>query len=120
MGRRGQETSNPESKWGSLEEKYRLMCMQVLNHRFKYYVLAKTEISDQEYDVLESDLKKFEQENPDLVHPNTPTKSVGSSEWNTYPRSIRMLHEYEYLNPPFVEEKQIPKKDKKKIVTIWD
>lgn len=78
-------------------------------------------MSDFEYDALEVDLKDFEKENPELVHPNSPTKKIGSSDWETYPRSIRMMYQYEYLTPPIIKEevKQI-KKDIKKINTIWD
>jgi len=75
-----------------LEEQYTKMCMEVLRHRFLYYVLSETEISDQAYDKLESALKAFETKHPDLVHPETPTKNVGSSIASTYPRSIQHLY----------------------------
>lgn len=68
------------------------MCMQILRHRFLYYVLAKPIISDFEYDALESKLREFESAHPDLVHPKTPTKFVGSNLPWDYPLGIQHLY----------------------------
>jgi len=46
-------------------------------HDRLYYVLAKPEISDFEYDQLFSELKKLEATHPELMTPNSPTQRVG-------------------------------------------
>src|SRR2546429_2033527 len=47
------------------------------HHNFLYYVEAKPEISDKEYDKLYDELKKLETENPELITPDSPTQRVG-------------------------------------------
>ena len=46
------------------------------NHR--YYVLNDPEIDDREYDRLISELKKLEEEHPEIYDPSSPTLRVGS------------------------------------------
>ena len=46
-------------------------------HNYKYYVEAKPEISDREYDLLLEELKKLETEHPELATPDSPTQRVG-------------------------------------------
>ncbi|HEV3203237.1 MAG TPA: NAD-dependent DNA ligase LigA [Gemmataceae bacterium] len=46
-------------------------------HNHKYYVEAKPEISDREFDNLLDELKKLEVEHPELVTPDSPTQRVG-------------------------------------------
>ena len=47
------------------------------NHNYKYYVEAKPEISDREYDNLLEELKQLETEHPELATPDSPTQRVG-------------------------------------------
>ncbi len=47
------------------------------HHNYKYYVEARPEISDREFDRLLDELKKIEEANPDLVTPDSPTQRVG-------------------------------------------
>lgn len=47
------------------------------HHNYQYYVLAKPEISDREFDKLLEELKKIEAEHPELVTPDSPTQRVG-------------------------------------------
>ncbi len=49
----------------------------ILEHDYKYYILAEPEISDQEYDLLIKELEKLESENPDLITEDSPTQRVG-------------------------------------------
>jgi len=44
---------------------------------YRYYVLAKPNISDYEYDKLLEELEKLEKEFPEFDDPNSPTKRVG-------------------------------------------
>lgn len=47
------------------------------HHNHKYYVEAKPEISDREFDRLLDELKKLEEEHPELATPDSPTRRVG-------------------------------------------
>src|SRR6516162_9749035 len=47
------------------------------HHNYKYYVEAKPEISDREFDKLLTELKQIEEDHPDLVTPDSPTQRVG-------------------------------------------
>src|SRR5439155_13097925 len=47
------------------------------HHNYLYYVDAKPEISDKEYDKLYDELKKLETDNPELITPDSPTQRVG-------------------------------------------
>jgi DNA ligase (NAD+) len=46
-------------------------------HNYKYYVEAKPEISDREFDKLLDELKEIEAKHPDLRTPDSPTQRVG-------------------------------------------
>ena len=50
---------------------------ELQRHDHLYYVEARPEISDREYDALYAELKKLEAEFPDLVSPDSPTQRVG-------------------------------------------
>ena len=50
---------------------------QINHHNYLYYVEAKPEISDREFDRLLDELKKIEAEHPELVTPDSPTQRVG-------------------------------------------
>ena len=50
---------------------------EIRRHEDLYYVLDDPQISDAEYDKLLELLQKLEQENPDLVSPDSPTQRVG-------------------------------------------
>jgi DNA ligase (NAD+) len=63
-------------------------------HEHRYYVLNEPLISDFEYDKLYKDLEKIEQENPEIVTPDSPTQRVGNSlnkEFVTVPHLVSML-----------------------------
>src|SRR5205807_995998 len=50
---------------------------QIDHHNYLYYVEAKPEISDREFDKLLDELKQIEAEHPELVIPESPTQRVG-------------------------------------------
>src|SRR5262245_4027303 len=50
---------------------------QLEYHNYKYYVEAKPEISDREFDRLLDELKELEAKHPELVTPDSPTQRVG-------------------------------------------
>ncbi len=49
----------------------------IREHDYKYYVLAEPSISDEEYDRLMKELEQYENENPELITPDSPTQRVG-------------------------------------------
>jgi DNA ligase (NAD+) len=48
------------------------------HHNYRYHVLDDPEVSDADYDRLFDELKKLEEEHPELVTPDSPTQRVGS------------------------------------------
>jgi DNA ligase (NAD+) len=47
-------------------------------HNHLYYVLDQPEVSDAQYDVLMNELRRLEEEHPELVRPDSPTQRVGA------------------------------------------
>ena len=52
---------------------------QIEQHNYRYHVLDDPEVSDAEYDRLMRELKTLEEENPDLITPDSPTQRVGAT-----------------------------------------
>src|SRR5215831_1756331 len=51
---------------------------RLIDHRnYLYYVEARQEISDREFDRLLEELKELEAKHPELVTPDSPTQRVG-------------------------------------------
>ena len=50
---------------------------EIRHHEYLYYVQDQPEISDAEYDELIRQLQSLEQENPELLTPDSPTQRVG-------------------------------------------
>lgn len=51
--------------------------MVITHHDYLYYVEAKPEISDREYDRLVTELKQIEADHPALITPDSPTQRPG-------------------------------------------
>lgn len=51
---------------------------EIRKHDYNYYVLAQPEISDYEYDQLYKELEKLEDEHPEFITKDSPTRRVGS------------------------------------------
>ena len=60
-----------------VEKRIEQLREQIRDHDYKYFVLNEQAISDQEYDKLVKELEKLENENPDLITPDSPTQRVG-------------------------------------------
>ena len=52
---------------------------QINHHNYRYYVLDSPEISDAEYDELMVELRRLEEEHPELIAPESPTQRVGAA-----------------------------------------
>jgi DNA ligase (NAD+) len=50
---------------------------QIRRHQHLYYVEARPEIGDEDYDRLERELRELEAQHPDLATPDSPTQRVG-------------------------------------------
>jgi DNA ligase (NAD+) len=50
----------------------------ISHHNHRYYVLDDPEISDEEYDVLFDELRRLEEEHPELRTADSPTQRVGA------------------------------------------
>ncbi len=57
-------------------------------HDRLYYLSGEPEISDREYDALFEKLRKLEDENPELITPDSPTRRVGGEPLKEF-RSVR-------------------------------
>jgi DNA ligase (NAD+) len=67
---------------------------EIRRHEHLYYVRSHPEISDQEYDALEGELRDLEALFPDLVTPDSPTQRVGerpSEEFPSFAHRVPML-----------------------------
>jgi len=67
---------------------------KILRHDHLYYVEARPEISDRDYDALFSELLDLERLHPDLVTPDSPTQRVGGtpiSQFTTVFHAVPML-----------------------------
>jgi DNA ligase (NAD+) len=65
---------------------------EIRHHEELYYVQDNPEISDREYDELLARLKQLEEENPELIAPDSPTQRVGG-------RAAEGFNEYVHRRP---------------------
>lgn len=66
----------------------------IRQHEYQYYVLDDPKIPDAEYDKLMQQLRDLEQQNPDLITPESPTQRVGGvalSQFSTVRHEMPML-----------------------------
>jgi DNA ligase (NAD+) len=64
---------------------------QIRRHEHLYYALNRPEISDQQYDALESELRSLEAQFPDLVTPDSPTQRVGETPSREFPTVVHRV-----------------------------
>ena len=65
-------------------ESYRSLAYECNEYAYAYYILDSPTISDQEYDKKYQLLKTFEQHNPLLIDPKSPTQFVGYTPQDTF------------------------------------
>ncbi len=61
----------------SIRERIDDLRRQINQHNYKYYVEAKPDISDRDFDKLLEELNQLEEQHPELVTPDSPTQRVG-------------------------------------------
>ncbi|MCX6022373.1 MAG: NAD-dependent DNA ligase LigA, partial [Chloroflexi bacterium] len=59
-------------------DRIRWLRQQIDHHNYRYHVLDSPEISDAAYDALMQELRRLEEEHPDLITPDSPTQRVGA------------------------------------------
>lgn len=76
-------------------------------HRYLYHVLDREEISEAALDSLKHELKKLEEEFPELVTPDSPTRRVGGRPLDKFVKvehAVRMLSLEDVFNETEFEE----------------
>jgi DNA ligase (NAD+) len=61
----------------AVEKKIETLREKIRQHEYLYYVLDKPELTDADFDKLMNELKRIEEEHPELVTPDSPTQRVG-------------------------------------------
>lgn len=89
------KAQNDVSEIEALLRKRRRQC---LVHRYLYYVLNESLVTDQQYDMWERELRELVTKHPeaskrDPLEPFCPANTVGSSNLDDYPRVIDQLAE---------------------------
>jgi DNA ligase (NAD+) len=77
------------------------------HHRYLYHVLDREEISEAALDSLKHELKKLEDEFPDLITPDSPTQRVGGRPLEKFVKvehAVRMLSLEDVFNEAEFEE----------------
>lgn len=82
---------------------------EIERHNRLYYVEARPEISDREYDLLIEELRLLEERHPELATPDSPTRRVGSdlaplSEFAPVRHAVAMLSIANTYNPGELRE----------------
>ena len=61
------------------------LAAELLRHQYLYYVQARPEISDEEYDRMFDELLRLEKRFPQYASANSPSRRIGSDLDNTFP-----------------------------------
>lgn len=78
----------------SLLKRVKQLRGEILEHDYRYYVLARPTVSDGQYDKLMRELQHLEAQHPELVTPDSPTQRVGgqpTKEFPTVAHAVPML-----------------------------
>ena len=62
-----------------VQERVEKLRQEIRHHDYLYYVLDRPEITDQAYDALMRELRRLEEQWPELVTPDSPTQRVGGA-----------------------------------------
>jgi len=78
----------------SIQKEIETLSRKILDHDYRYYVLAQPIISDEEYDGLMRRLQELERQYPEFAAPDSPTQRVGGQvrkEFSTVMHAVPML-----------------------------
>ncbi|MBN2301486.1 MAG: NAD-dependent DNA ligase LigA, partial [Lentisphaerae bacterium] len=73
-----------DSHDSGLKRKAALLRKEINRHNHLYYVQAKPEISDRDYDLLYAELETIERAHPELITADSPTLRVGGAPLNEF------------------------------------
>lgn len=82
------------------EAKKRLEILKEMieNHRYLYYVKDQPDISDEEYDALEREVREIETEFPDLLTEDSPTQRVGGAPIDEFKKVNHKVPQWSFGN----------------------
>ena len=80
--------------------------IELHRHDYLYYVLAKPEISDEQYDKLMTELQDLEKQYPELITPDSPTQRVGGEPTKEFPTVEHVIPMLSLANAYSEEEMQ--------------
>lgn len=83
-----------DSEFEKAKERHEFLCKEIERHNELYYVYAKPEITDYEYDMLMKELEEIEKKYPQLITPYSPTQRVGGrviDEFQSVEHAVPML-----------------------------
>ena len=63
----------------NISEKIRALIEQLNEYNYQYYILDRPTVEDYVYDAMLRELEILEQENPEMVYPDSPTQRVGGA-----------------------------------------
>ena len=72
----------------NIQNQIKQLRMQLDEHNYNYYVLAKPVISDQAYDKLMRELQGLEKIHPEYLTPDSPSQRVGGEPLESF-KSVR-------------------------------
>jgi len=78
----------------SIKKEIETLSRKILDHDYRYYILAQPTISDEEYDRLMRRLQELERQYPALALSDSPTQRVGGQiikEFSTVTHAVPML-----------------------------
>ncbi len=84
------------------------LAAEIRRHDHAYYVLARPELSDREYDQLYRELQELERQFPELITPSSPTRRVGGAPADGF---RRVAHRQPMLSLDKVEASDHPTRE---------
>lgn len=69
---------------------YSLMIEKLQKMAYAYYVLDDPIATDEEYDILYHQVKEFEEKNPHLINPSSPTQRVGDTPLEEFEKNAHL------------------------------
>ncbi len=84
-------------------ERYEKLKNTLNYHRHAYYVLDAPEIADTAYDELEEELRRLEENHPELITPDSPTQRVGGAPQKEFKKVTHKVAQWSF-NDAFTPE----------------
>lgn len=84
-------------------ERYDTLKNTLNYHRHLYYVLDAPEIADSAYDELEEELRRLEENHPELIVPDSPTQRVGGEPQKAFKKVTHKVVQWSF-NDAFTPE----------------